>query len=129
MNFADALKAWNGGIERGAQTRLAKALKVAPNTVSQWARAESPLLPGEEIRPRLARELGITVDALMQLFQREPAMFVRDSGSPYAGDLAARVAALEQRVADLEADRPVAPGETRTTIRGSAPRPRGSRRA
>lgn len=77
MNFNDTLRAYNHGVLRGAQTRLAKAVGVAPNTVSQWV---GGLLPGEAIRPKVAKELGVSVAQLVGMFHEEKdgASMVRD---------------------------------------------------
>jgi len=69
MNFADALKKWNGGIKRGAARKFAAKIGLHETTIGDWVRGIK--LPGEEIRPRIARELNISVDALMRLFHEE----------------------------------------------------------
>ena len=66
VTFADLLARWNGGSRRGAQTRLAGRLGVAPNTVSQWASGVSR--PDADLRPKVARELGLSEDALTRMF-------------------------------------------------------------
>ena len=101
--FRDALKHWNSGIERGAQTRLAKVLGVKPNTVSQWASGQ--LLPGEAVRQKLARELGIPMDELLAMFPRGG--MVRESSttygtSPTLSDVMARLDDFSRRIAALE---------------------------
>jgi transcriptional regulator with XRE-family HTH domain len=81
MTFDDVLSRWNGGVLRGAQTRLAKRLKLAPNTISQWSTGVSR--PDDDLRPLVAKELDIALDVLDRLFQprrRAEAAF-RDSSS------------------------------------------------
>jgi SOS-response transcriptional repressor LexA len=70
MNLQETLKRWNGGIDRGAQTRFAKALGVKPSVVSRWA--AGTLAPGEELRPKIARELGVTIQELEEMFAAGP---------------------------------------------------------
>jgi len=69
MNFDDVLKEWNGGVLRGARRRLAKSLKVTEGFISRLASGE--LMPGEEMRIQLARELKISVDNLMMLLGKK----------------------------------------------------------
>ncbi len=67
MTFGDLLARWNGGRIRGAQTRFAARLGIAPHTVSQWATGVSR--PDADLRPRAARELGVAVEVLANLFE------------------------------------------------------------
>lgn len=62
-SFEDHLKKWNGGILRGAQFRLAKVLRVDQSNIRRWMEGETS--PKEELRPRVAKVLKISVDALM----------------------------------------------------------------
>lgn len=66
MTFEEVLARWNGGAARGAQTRLARRLGVAPNTVSQWATGVSR--PDDDLRPKVARALGVPPESLDRLF-------------------------------------------------------------
>ena len=85
MTFEDVLARWNGGALRGAQTRLAKRLGLAPNTVSQWATGISR--PDEDLRPRVAKELGLSREVLDRLFfpRRREESLLRDSGRSAPG--------------------------------------------
>ena len=80
MTFEEILARWNGGTLRGAQTRLAKRLGVAPNTVSQWTTGVSR--PDEDLRPKVARELGLSVQVLDRFFvpRRRSENAWRDAG-------------------------------------------------
>lgn len=69
MTFKQHLKRWNKGIERGAQTRLAQALGIAPNTVSQWVNLG--LTPGEELLRKVAKLFEISEDEALKMFQRK----------------------------------------------------------
>lgn len=90
MEFNDLLAQWNGGIFKGAQTRLAKILDVDRGTISRWA--TGTLVPGEDLRRKVAQTLGVTVDELMATFkaytmyQRMKAdgvMTVKETFKPY----------------------------------------------
>lgn len=56
----------NRGRFRGAQTALAKKLKISQGTVSRWCSGSST--PDPDIQPKLATALGISQPALMALF-------------------------------------------------------------
>jgi transcriptional regulator with XRE-family HTH domain len=80
VTFDEVLARWNGGVGRGAQTRLARRLGLAPNTVSQWVTGVSR--PDGDLRPRLARELGMPSEALDRLFgprRAAPALALRET--------------------------------------------------
>jgi repressor LexA len=86
MNFEQALTDWNGNKARGAQTRLAKIINVAPNTVSQWCSGKSK--PGPDLEEKVARAMRISIDELRGYFDRKlegpsgvDAMTVRDVSS------------------------------------------------
>jgi len=66
MNFIGLIKKWNGGIERGAKRRFAEAVGVQEASVGRWANGRG--LPEEEIRPKVAKMLGVSVDQLMESF-------------------------------------------------------------
>ena len=70
MTFEELIKKRNGGILRGAQLRLAEKFHLAHNTVSQWMSGKSK--PSEILRPKLAKELGVSVDELMKSLQPAP---------------------------------------------------------
>jgi transcriptional regulator with XRE-family HTH domain len=63
--FEMLLKKWNDGIQRGAQARLAREIGVDQTTVSRWS---SGIPPSEDLRAKVAKILGTTVDALMASF-------------------------------------------------------------
>jgi len=67
MKFEEHLKKWNGGIYRGSQLRLAKSLGIDQSGIRRWM--EGTTKPKEELRPKLAKLLGITVDELMASLQ------------------------------------------------------------
>ncbi len=91
MEFKKALKAWNGNTERGAQTRFAQHLGIAPNTVSQWCNGK--LAPGEEMLRKIAKAFKISEADATSMFRR------RFSSSD--SDLRAEVDALREEVAKL----------------------------
>lgn len=62
MNFKDILTRWNNGLAFGAQSKFAASVGVDQGTVSRWMNG---LPPNEELRPRIAKILGITVEELM----------------------------------------------------------------
>jgi transcriptional regulator with XRE-family HTH domain len=62
-DFKQLLIRWNKGIKRGSQLRLAKLLGVQETTVSRWVKGN--LMPGEEHQKRIAKELGLTPEELM----------------------------------------------------------------
>jgi transcriptional regulator with XRE-family HTH domain len=89
MTFTEILSRWNRGTLRGAQTRLARKLGLAPNTISQWVTGVSR--PDEDLRPLLVKELSVGEEELNRLFSerrfprslREPAADAAE-GAPLA---------------------------------------------
>jgi len=67
----------NGGKFRGAQTALAKKLKVNQGTVSRWCKGTRP---DPDVQPKLAAALNLTQAALMALFQSPPQRGLPPSG-------------------------------------------------
>jgi transcriptional regulator with XRE-family HTH domain len=63
MTFEEYLISWNGGKIRGAQTRLAKKLKIAQSAISRWVNGDG--IPEEDLRIPVAKELGISVEQLL----------------------------------------------------------------
>jgi SOS-response transcriptional repressor LexA len=70
MDFTEALKAYNGGILRGAATRLAKALKVSKPMVTDWSKYGKR--PGEEMAAKIGREFKMTAQQVLDLFESKP---------------------------------------------------------
>ncbi|MBI4396026.1 MAG: LexA family transcriptional regulator [Elusimicrobia bacterium] len=68
MTFNDLLRKWNGGILKGAQTKLAAKAEVDRGTVSRWA--TGTLMPGEDMRMRLSKILDISIDELMDCLKQ-----------------------------------------------------------
>lgn len=66
MSFQDLLVKWNKGVIRGAQTEFAAKLKLERATVARWA--SGTYAPSEDLRPKVAKELGVTVEQLMAHF-------------------------------------------------------------
>lgn len=81
MDFRSLLKRYNQGLQRGAQVRLAKALGVTEGVVSRWANGE--LMPGEEIRPKLAKLLGVSEQELGHSLKPSGPMSLRERGPEY----------------------------------------------
>ncbi|MDD2772724.1 MAG: XRE family transcriptional regulator [Elusimicrobiales bacterium] len=66
MHFEELLKKWNHGILRGAQLRLAEALAISHPTVSGWVAGRN--LPSEDLRPKVAKTLGVSIEELNKVF-------------------------------------------------------------
>lgn len=64
----ELLAKWNGGVLRGAARALSQKVKVEEATVSRWRSGDFP--PDPELRPRIARELGVTIPNLMVAIAR-----------------------------------------------------------
>ena len=64
--FEKALAAWNDGILRGAQAKLAKALRVSTATVALWATGKRN--PSKGYVAEMARLFGMTEDRVVRLF-------------------------------------------------------------
>lgn len=67
MTFKEALARRYGKIG-GSQTRLAQALGIAQPTVSGWTRGQ---LPSEDLQPKVAQELHISVEELRGMFEQK----------------------------------------------------------
>jgi repressor LexA len=80
MTFDELLAKWNRGILRGAPRRFARAVGVQEAAVSTWRRGRTP---AEELRPKIAKELGVGVSELVALFERTSPMMVRESGPAF----------------------------------------------
>lgn len=65
-DFQTLLARWNRGVSRGAQTKFARLVGVAPNTVSQWVRGVSQ--PAEDLLPKVAKALEVAQEKLDRLF-------------------------------------------------------------
>jgi DNA-binding transcriptional regulator YdaS (Cro superfamily) len=77
-------------LEHGAQTRLAKACGVTPQTVNKWKLGQT--IPAPEKWPAIERALGL-----------EDGTIAREAGytGPTVDEVHARLAALEDQVAEL----------------------------
>lgn len=64
IRLAALIKKWNRDKMRGAQLRFAKAINVSQGTVSRWMSGDVP--PSDDLKPRIAKELGVSVDELNQ---------------------------------------------------------------
>lgn len=69
-SFLTLLTKWNNGISRGSQSRFAETINVAKNTVSRWVTGD--LLPGEEIRQKIADELEVSISTLNKALNTKP---------------------------------------------------------
>jgi transcriptional regulator with XRE-family HTH domain len=120
MTLRDLLKKWNGGIFRGAPRKFAAALGVSESRVSQMLKHRRA--PGEELAGRMARELGITVEAVNALFlsEEKPPQNVGGGESLIADS--ARLDAIEREVARLS--KAVAELVARGSLRRPPSRPR-----
>jgi len=72
MHFSDLLKRYNGGILEGAQKKLALALGTGVYNISHWNAGRS--YPSEEMRPQIARELGVSEQELMEALNASKAI-------------------------------------------------------
>ena len=110
MEFKELLAKWNRGISRGSQRKFAKAVGVKEAAVSEWVRLARA--PGEVLRIKVARELGIPVDELMRCFTapaRPTESFVRegygarlDRSDPVIQEIFLRLGKMEQRMSEFE---------------------------
>lgn len=135
MTFRDALIRWNGGIERGARRRLARALGVSEGNVSGWVSGSFP--PGGERRLQIAQALGVKHSDIDAMFPRKETEIGRLQRE--IAELRARVEALErcaERVIDPPIERismPRAPGQSSYVADEKSPHkskaPPGRRRA
>lgn len=103
--FEELLKKWNRGVFRGAQQRLAKRLGIKQSTVSRWV--SGTLSPGEELRFRVAKELGVTDEELAGCFS--PGFIVRERGPGYAAgpglsEIMGRLEQITIQIALLQGD-------------------------
>lgn len=67
MSLEEMLRKWNGGVVRGAKKRLAARIGVNRVTVSKWFSGDQ--VPGEAMRPNLAKELGVSLYELLTALQ------------------------------------------------------------
>lgn len=67
MALKALLAKWNKGIARGAQRKFAARIGVKEATVSHWAKGN--FTPDENLRGKIASELGITLEELMDCFK------------------------------------------------------------
>lgn len=94
----ELLTAWNDGVLRGAARRFARKLAVDETTVSRWRSGEYP--PDPELRPRIAKELGITIPELMdsisrsKLARRASVSVVRETEQAYTRETGYRFAEI-----------------------------------
>lgn len=91
MTLAELLKRHNNGLRKGAQIKLSRAMGVTQATVSRWVSGE--LVPGEDQRLPLAKELGISVEELVFALDATRASY-RIRASADGGRVASRAAAL-----------------------------------
>ncbi len=61
---------WNGKKITGVQTRLAKAVGTTQNNVSAWFAGRH--LPSEDVRPKLAKILGVSIEKLEEIIADKP---------------------------------------------------------
>ena len=69
MTFLELLKRWNKGVERGAQSKFALAIGVDQSAVSRWSKG---IAPGPDMITRIAKELKIPPEDLMESFNSVP---------------------------------------------------------
>lgn len=67
MTLKALLAKWNKGILRGAQRKFAVRIGVKEATVSHWAKGN--FTPDENLRGKIASELGVTLEELMTCFK------------------------------------------------------------
>lgn len=76
----DLIARWNGGKLKGAQTSLAKKLAVSQSAISRWMKGI--VKPEIDVRPRLAKVLGVSEADLNAVFPKEDADSFRAINEP-----------------------------------------------
>jgi transcriptional regulator with XRE-family HTH domain len=76
----DLIARWNGGKQKGAQTVLAKKLGISQSTVSRWMKGI--VKPEADLRPRLAKVLGVSEGELNSVFPKEDVDSFRAMNEP-----------------------------------------------
>lgn len=71
MQFKEMLKRWNNGLAKGAVGKFADVVGVSPMTVSRWTKGTSRV--DEPMQSKVAEELGVTVQQLMDCFPQRMA--------------------------------------------------------
>jgi hypothetical protein len=94
------MRRWNGGVLRGAQFRLAKALKIDQTNIRRWV--EGGYGPKEELRPRVAKLLKISVDELMSSLRASAAGAKKGADDPLSDILSPEEAALLAKAAEKD---------------------------
>jgi len=111
VTLKDLLMKYNGGIFRGSQKKLAKAVGVFEGSVSKWVTGKADI--GEASAILVAKELGTTPQELYRMIHHAATnrwndmhgvSLVADSASTVAipAAAAAKIKALEERIALLE---------------------------
>lgn len=67
MTFKELLKKWNHGVFHGSQTALARKTGIGRGTIINWTKGN--FAPSEDLQPRAAKGLGVTVPELMACFK------------------------------------------------------------
>ncbi len=67
--FVELIAHWNGGRRKGAQTTLSKKIGVSQSTISRWM--AGTMQPEIDLRPRLAKVLGISEQELNAAFPKD----------------------------------------------------------
>lgn len=117
--FESLVIAANGGKVDGAQTRLADRIGVKQASVNRWCQKKS--IPKPDVREKLAKTLGVTVEKLMSLFPSN------QEHVEATNEILRRVVDLEKRMARLEKNQKISerdskdfqPGEEGDTINPS----------
>lgn len=81
MSLKELLAKWNKGILRGAQRKFAVRIGVKEATVSHWVKGN--FTPAENMRKKIASELGVTPKELMGCLKPRDSQF--SSGETGAG--------------------------------------------
>lgn len=100
MTLKSLLTKWNKGVFHGSVRRFAKKIKYSEVTVGEWVRCVK--LPGEAVRPLVAKELGVSVPELMA------ALSAKEEGSAESVvnlEILRRLESIEKRLTAIEDDR------------------------
>lgn len=101
MTLLEKLIEWNGGINRGARRRFAKALGVTDSVVSQWVQGNRK--PGEETIIKIARLFKINREEAISLLKNiHVHEAVPSSFEKLAAEMSNDMAIIKRRLSRLE---------------------------
>lgn len=78
--FIELVSRWNGGRQKGAQTALSKKIGISQSTISRWLAGS--IKPEADLRPRLAKVLGVSEEELNTAFAKKESESFRTNNDP-----------------------------------------------